>query len=387
MKKLTFIIALFLLGSCACQDNKTSKETNDVKLINPLEITENVTDLSSYIESATVIPIDKMNPDKFYDLSNIKKMLVLDNGDIVTLFKENVYRFDKTGKLAASYGARGRGHGEYNDIVDICLNTDNTELLVLEDRGGKILKYNLSDGKFIGNIQLQGKINYLDGIIPAEDGGVNILTRSELGAMDVNLDFPYLTTYDKDGNLSRVELTQKDYDTQGNASFTYFMGKYVGGFQENDNICYMFDKGKKQALCKIHLGDENVEPLVFFDGTNNPAINFMGKIHDNPEKHKLTRNIRLFGDNYIYLEVTTYLKYNVGYLINRDKMSGINWEMGPRPATRIMGTDDQYIYIGYMHLEANKTAENQPLTSYISDLVGDAEEGDVILFKVKMKEF
>lgn len=159
MKKTVFVFlcsVCLILGGCG---------GNDPEIVFPLEIAEDVTDLSGAVADIQLLALEEI-PESL--LTYPTKMLILPDGSLI--FKDSggkIMKFGADGGYLGRIGARGRGPGEYNKVQDICIEPGTENVCVLDL--GCIMRYDSSDGHFIDKIPVS-RHNY-DEFCPDGKGG------------------------------------------------------------------------------------------------------------------------------------------------------------------------------------------------------------------------
>jgi hypothetical protein len=161
MKKIkidnyTFLL-LILLFSC---NNK--KHTQETVAVN---------------ENTQIIDVSKaQHADKIFisELCSRVKTIILENNENALLGKINgmqvykdwifildrqqnagVYLFSKEGKFIRKYGRRGIGPGEYLQISDFTIDTDNDAIYLMDCDANQILKYKILSGEYESSVKLE----------------------------------------------------------------------------------------------------------------------------------------------------------------------------------------------------------------------------------------
>lgn len=384
MKKLYFAIILFT----SCVGNVSNKSSIiNCPEINPLEITKEISTLEGYIDTMKIIDVNKGR--EYFNIDNAKKIIVLDNGEIIFLMNK-IVKFDSIGNYIRTYGDFGRGNGEYIKIYDICLNIDKTEVWAL-DYTNQVIKYDFQSGKYIGTIKTnyhEAKITNTSGIIPSKDDGLYLVSLNESEAKKINYDFSYLTTFDKNGAYvkSLLQLRDFNFDYPYSAYVTYSLGKYIIRPQENDNICYVVENGELLPFLRIHFGNRNIEPLFGFKYGVDPWTKFEEIIES--DFYKYTMSIQLT-NKHLFFSTLRPRYSQESFLINREKQSGIRWPHKCENAHSIfiIGSDKENFYCVYTYHRDhdNISANESALINYIVKRIDKDKEGEPLLLKIKFK--
>ncbi len=158
MKLLTPIFAalIALLCSCNTPDAESNGFVYTIDIDNAREIdTLALSDL--YDDVSTII----LETGKGSLLSEIRKVVRV--GDRIFIYDNglgiegSVSEFDMEGSFVRQFGSRGRGPGEYNSIADFAIDEARGQLLILDNRAGRLLSYSLESGKYEEEIQVRGE--------------------------------------------------------------------------------------------------------------------------------------------------------------------------------------------------------------------------------------
>lgn len=116
---------------------------------------------SNIIKDIEFIPLETNNQ---YLLGEIVKIIINDENIYIKDrgFNQVVFVFNINGKYLNQIGKRGKGPGEFLEISDFVVDRYNAELLILDLRQKKIIKYNLKNGEFKYEIKLNFRpINFV----------------------------------------------------------------------------------------------------------------------------------------------------------------------------------------------------------------------------------
>jgi hypothetical protein len=312
----------------------------DYPVFNPLEVSKEVLDLDMYIDTVELVPLISESPIYF----DGKKMIVLNNGDLIFLTSSSILRFDKAGHHLVNFGKHGRGPGEYIKIYDICLNETQTELWAV-NHVGEVMKYDLNTGKYIETISTELYGAGVDGLCPAENDGFFIYYANPTD-FDNTDDFYCLLEYDKDGKKRGEYIKWADFNINYPYSplISFNSGTYIIRPQENENVCYQINNGEVAGLCKIHFGKDNIPPLFAFKDGSDPR-EALGEIM--PSTYYKTPLCIQQTDKHLFFSAVGPNAMQVNFLIDRETLSGINWVHEDENISRpffILGSDENYLY-------------------------------------------
>jgi hypothetical protein len=148
---------------CNCSGNKQPNNTGATYVIDldAVEKEDTVINMSSFFKKANTVILEDHD---YAIIGNISALQVSEEYIFVldTWSAKKLFIFDKTGKYIRQIGSLGQGPEEYLSINDFCLDCKNREIYLLDNGGGKVLKYDW-DGKYIKSTKLSH--NYIYGNI------------------------------------------------------------------------------------------------------------------------------------------------------------------------------------------------------------------------------
>lgn len=382
--KYIFIIILILLWGCKKNINKSN---DDLPSIYPLELS-NVTKLDQYIDSIQIIPLE--TTEKSY-ITHIRKMLITPTGNFIIQDPGGIFAFDNQGKYLFSFGAKGRGPGEYVGVFDICITNDQKYLLALANID-EVLKYSLNDGKFIEKLtpQLPKEYPNFDAICPAKGGGYFLFAANPIEHTDFTHPFYCMLEFDKTGKMVNKMLMRKDFIFSIGLITQSHENDYLIRPLEGDKICYKVDQGEIKPYVKIDFKDKSIPTYYIFDSQKQV----------NTDKY-------MFSDYYkvtIYLHETKEILYfsfcgpralENYCLFSLSKNKGIRWERNQQditPLFSVLASDSNYFYGIYNDYENNYTQDQsqtmEPLKKIIienSSIQLGEDNPYIVKFKVDLK--
>lgn len=200
------IILLFLWG---CSDKNTEKNNVDNNQILHFDVTS--------WEKEKTIPLKILDDIDFIPLETNDECLI---GEIIKIVIENdliyiqdrgynqsILIFKLSGEYVNQIGSRGKGPGEFLEISDFVVDHNNLELLVLDMRQKKVIKYNLHNGDFKNEIKIDfSAINFV------KLSNNKLCFYSNLPHHIKGLDYS-ITILDENYKLSNNYLPKDIYDT------------------------------------------------------------------------------------------------------------------------------------------------------------------------------
>ena len=142
-----FVLLLLSFYSCSVKQNELSLIESDYTI--DLDGKADTIALSAFFKSPKVIILEndsdcligRINEFQFFD----GFFFILDKK-----FSKSLFVFDKDGRFIRKIGSVGNGPGEYINLVDFSLDTEN-RIIFLLDHGQRIHKYHI-DGSFVKTI-------------------------------------------------------------------------------------------------------------------------------------------------------------------------------------------------------------------------------------------
>jgi len=343
------VILLLLLVSgpfwgCSDRDNPDGLP---LIVIQPNRITEEVSNLSSYVSELEVFPL--VNDTTAF--KGVTKLLISNNYFILSggvVFAESF-----AGSELRKIGNIGRGPGEYLSIKDIAISPDGKELWCLE-LYNSILRYDAEDGHFLGKVDITKEIGYVKGIIP--------ISPTELALYIPN---PTTTGY----CLSFYNTNGKE---TGNAmpysQYNFDMGFSLPVAVSDDDI-YAISPESKMPSIIYHNGIPEKQ-YVFDFGNKTPPDKYYSLNQDDPwggfgelfemDYYKHISSL-FFPKDDICFRAFGKDSSSWNYYINKEKTRGIRWEsVGVMtPPICPIAAEDGYVYFpyddyGYLSLKDEK---------------------------------
>ena len=159
MKQLTAIILTALIWACGAQPQNDSRalELSDTKIIKITHDTPHpiradnarvigMDEMLDMVKSIDYIKLDSSEP-----VGVIDKMIVTNDKIFImdSFAAQQIFVFDKTGKLLFRIKNKGRGPKEYISIWDMQVDTIRNEILVNDALARSYLYYSTDDGTFL----------------------------------------------------------------------------------------------------------------------------------------------------------------------------------------------------------------------------------------------
>lgn len=152
---ISHIIVILLVSSC--QEEK--KYTQQTQVINIPQETSDASVFLNEFELESIVPLET-TPESAFRM--IRRMIVREDYILISDV-HHVYQFDRTGKFLGRIGRPGNGPGEYNHILDVCID-EKQKMIVINTDGPKLLYYS-ETGQFIRQEQMKERASFLGLII------------------------------------------------------------------------------------------------------------------------------------------------------------------------------------------------------------------------------
>ena len=134
-----FHLAFAILVAASCGGGGSS----DVK-----EFKLEKTDYKDWAKLLDVLSVVQLQENDSCVISYAQKCIFTDKCIVFSDYKaKKIYTFSYDGKFLCQIGCLGHSASEYMRIADICMNYDNTQVMVLDDRG--VVCYDVNNGKFV----------------------------------------------------------------------------------------------------------------------------------------------------------------------------------------------------------------------------------------------
>jgi hypothetical protein len=274
-----------------------SKNTQDLKLINPFQNTIPSLNTSQVIDTIKFIPLETNDNNMIGSVSKIikydDKYIIMDNK-----MAKKLYVFDKEGKFLYSIGRSGKGPGEYSRLMDFTVDEKEGCLYLIDDRI-KIIKTKM-DGTLIFEKKVPQEYNDIKDII-AHKG--LIFVSSAYGI----------------SNQKKYHIVQLDKNLDPIAWFLPYEYGFPGSWPYKNRL-FVFDNSINYVstfdnVIYIRSGDEFIERYKFNTEGNNVSLKnlTMESFADNKT------GVYLFdgcveGDDFIYLPIFDSGKPRWGFI-------------------------------------------------------------------------
>ena len=239
MKKsinILFHLAFVILVAASCGGG-TSSDVKEFKL--------EKTDYKDWAKLLDVMSAVQLQENDSCLMSHAQKCIFTDKCIVFSDYKaKKIYTFSYDGKFIRQIGSLGHSASEYMRIADICMNDDNTQVMVLDDRG--VVCYDVNNGKFVERKKF------------LSSDPQNYLSFTSLGKSD------FLCSTNNGNDNSIVLDSPKGILGLRKSKRFHFGLNYFYKYNENTRVVSDFgdfyidnyEDGKLKMLYKIDLGSE-----------------------------------------------------------------------------------------------------------------------------------
>lgn len=369
MKNFTLLALLFLF-SCS-----EKKETTNLKTYYPLEMCSEYNGVDDNVD----LEIIQLQCDSAVMLREVSKIILVDSLLIIT-DKENVLSFSKDGNYLGNYGDKGKATNEYQNITDIAVSFDQTELYIYCHLH-YILIYDLNSRRFVNRINLNCEKSYPQymGIAPAF-GDCFYLYETH-GFSEEEL-LPRLIKYNREGKMISEHLLTKDIlkgwnpitPTSGNRYFTTHLAE--------DKICYELCKDSllPKASFAIDFKEKHIPLRYGFSSIPTSQEEAMAQLerYHRSDYFKVI-NTPLDNENYLMFNAIGAENYRYKFIINKNNDQGVYLKSSN---IDFLTSDNEWFY-GGLPVVFGKSPFDKMVEKKVSEM-GLSEE-DSYLLKCKFK--
>lgn len=262
---VAIIVTLISLFSCknrekqdSNKENKIKNENIDISYINIfLDEIKKETELkmSPFFSSVKIIPLELTDNSMLGDINDLQ--IFEDNFIIFDKTGANsVFAFNKKGEFLFKIGSKGSGPGEYSEISDFTIDYEKKLIFILDNHRQVINIYQLTDAKYLYNINIKNEdmasfhIQYAEGGLYAD---VFYQNKSRKRKMHL------LRSIDIETGKTKKLFLEVDKYNKGFSEMS-FTGKGVF-FSRKDNPVYM--QSFMDTL--VTLADNKVTPYLILN--------------------------------------------------------------------------------------------------------------------------
>lgn len=349
-------------------------------VLNIMDSTKVVSDLSPFIVETVAIPLTGsprlLSP-------SARKILVHPSGFVVLAGGE-VFCFDANGMYCFQFGRRGRGPGEYLHVSDICISSDNKELICLTSLN-EVIFYSLSDGTFMKKTATEIRGITADAVFPADGNNSFSLYFPNPPLPDISnfsKDFYQVRRFNARGRQISEEINRRDFAVSMSflsPSKQSAGNKYILSFSFSSGLCFEVDAQEIRPFRYLDLGGDAISPRFACKGKGNPWDQ-MGAVF-NGEENKCPTGICATAD---LCFATVFSAHNSVWSIVTKGDRGIRWLSVPFRAQFLwpLAADENYFY--YYYTGSAATEEQDPLRAYlVSHGFVDIETENAQIIKIR----
>ena len=241
---IDLFVILLILSNCSTQGTLPKSDYLIIDLSEPLKM--NIFYASSLIEECRYIPLETTKESVTGD---IRTLIPVQEGFFTLDRFQQLNYFDLNGKFIHRIGARGRGPGEFTNLVNFSLS-EKDKILYLHDSNNQILVYTF-DNEFLGSIRLE---RFVTKVLKTAWGFICYHDPQ----MTFGEETAVLVTLDNDGNRLNT-LQYRKVDNRQLAPFVYPTELI------NVNDKYYYYPPFQDTLYSVHI-DKIVPEFVFPKG-------------------------------------------------------------------------------------------------------------------------
>lgn len=349
----------------SCQRSSVQTAVKEPILIEAIDNTVKVNDLTKYIKEIHYLEISE---DKGSKLFGTSELIITEDGDFIASSAKGLFLVKKDGKVAIKYGAKGKGPGEYTERCDFSLSLKEDEVIIL-DRDESLLRYSRDNGTFIGKTKPDWEVPVQHGfgfICPAEEQGYFFFRPQTLDYNNYSQDFFCLTKLNKKGKVISEYIKRTDFIfnfdfiSQGLGN-SYFLSPLQG----RDTL-YRIRNGKVIADYCIRFGSKTL-PHRHIYTYGEDAYRFISTLAQS-DYYKFLMGFKET-DSELYFTCVGPSEIWWSFLIDKKSLKGIRWTRNsPGYRTFPLLSNQGSSFIGI--LEDNKTSaesDPDPLKKYCVD--------------------
>lgn len=333
------IFAAMLVLFTGCPGHRQDEVID--RIIEPLAVTDEVSDLSPYISSLELISIDGDSS----TVLNVSKLVA--GKKIILLSGGVVFSVSRDGNNLKRIGEVGRGPGEYLSIKDIAVSEQTGRILCL-DVNNSILEYELETGSFLGKTDIGRETGYAKALVPLENGEIGVyFSNPPSGASDAEKKkFQSFHVFDKSGKelSSSMAWTGFRLDAGFAIPVSASGGQCLVLSPEAAEPSLVFRDGKQSEKIMFEFGKKTV-PDHYFAGAN--PWDKVGELFDSGY-YKLISNVFLLQD-LTYLRAFGEHSSSWNFIVPADGKRGIRWQSQGimTPPVYAVGADNDTLYFPY----------------------------------------
>lgn len=365
MKGTYLLAALALCVSCS-NGTRLHSEMPEVNLIASTSEVEQLDKLVSDIEAVKLDSAIKMPmpPNK----------LLVYGDNLIALSTGRIFEFTSSGKFVRYIGQIGDAPGEYQHLLDCCINLSGNELLCLTHMN-EVFRYSLPSGEYIGKISVGNLGVTATAVLPLSDGrfGLFYSNPAQSDIMNFDDEFNCVRIYDASGKEVDAMQPRDDFNIGmcfATPSIQSLGGSYVLSYRPGDGPCYEIGKDGIVPFCNITFGDIGIPAREMVTGVDNP----WDKIADVFETDYFKSPSSVCRTDDIYYFSAFGKQSSVwNFVLDKSLRKGFRWQSvgGSRPPMCALAADDEYVYFCYGETGlTDSSMTRDPLQKLIIDRLG-----------------
>ena len=265
----------------------------------PSDLSESGINLDEIMDSMYYI---RLETDTNALIGDIDKLLFCDDVIVVIerIKRQSILLFSRQGKFMCRLGIQGRGPGEYLNFTDVAIDHRKKQIVVLDDRGEKLMYYDLGGH----HIKDQRLLYFVENIAVLNDGSYLIgqaryLNRHLPSASDYALLFA-----EPDLNISGKSLsyTYRDQFPKNQLSSNHNFNPNRNGVWFNrlvtDTIYEISRKNAIHAKYCLDMGSKNITARLNEQTTTDDVFDML-----NAQKYFYFKGKAFETNNYVYFEI------------------------------------------------------------------------------------
>lgn len=273
MKNLYLVMFSAFMLSCSESELKHSSSLIEVNVSSKLKL-----EFTDIFESVEIIPLETTDD---VLIGGITKTLIVD--DLIFVLNKsatnNIFCFDKSGKLIFKKESEGMGPNELYSTRDYTINKELDELIIYDGRLAKFLTYDLhgnwkSEFKFknislYDLINLNGKLFFYDGLAVDQNTKVRKLNLEANTTTAINID-------DKDRTIITRGMSPPYFSLSHDEKSAYYKdwgSNSVFHFSENEVLRELKFSFSSNEFIPNHSAYEAVDYIEELSNKNQYSIN------------------------------------------------------------------------------------------------------------------
>ncbi len=344
----------------------------------PLENTECVTELSSFIDEMSYVRL--ADDERLFLAGGISKALLDGNGNIHVLdFGGNVASIGHDGTPFGHVTRKGRAAGEYVSASDIALN--GNELIVLEGPSVKFFSLDLS-----GNVRSAGLDSGLpfDAVAPCGKDGIYAFSSYPASPEDFSEKTDMLYRFGPDGGPVPCGIVREDCTfSMGNISQSSGNTYFLRPQNSRHIFCRLEERGAVPAY-RVDFGDKAIPERYYFNAAGEDVTKYM-----TADYYKLPMDLHLTS-SHAYFHACGPGAEDTGFVLGTDSGKGIRWtNEGGDMALNLFGADEDSFYALMLPCESYGSPGHGALYSLVAGYLlkeGQSPDGTYVV-RIKFKDF